>query len=1203
MNSPPQKFTAMLDIHVKKYMNVIPNSLLFQQTGKPTPPSRISKKSKIQHTNIPSPSSRHRRSHRQNLSPTPETTSPTTSPTTAPITTTTTIYPEDRLFSEDPYLPQTWIKNMLENKPSKNGDTIKELEKIQTKHLLKAGIPATSCERVFRGLFVYSHGVYEMITDLMAHCDPMVDRKGRGKIVTAVWAVYLKLLEQVPVNYPHLLAVFIGAEAKTEAQLQLANQKRKVRDMLSTQALLEQRATKAKNKQNQAEDEHAVTSALLGVARAKTLNAVVHIEEIKRELKINRQEMEQLQDHNVRLEKDAARVPGLVQDNHTLRLQTRALEIDLTLLQNNLETMVQNYNTNKEKLLTSTFLAESFEKANKHLTLKLKHTSSHLQQRNHDFEQERIKNDEASRAVEALNKSCTEALRAKEQLRQQLEHSAMESNDVLSHLVQMVENQKRDRLARTQLMKDADQALFESKARDQIIFQQEQHLIQKELETEQLKSNIQQLQTQLIAKEEVVRTTDNHLHQSEQALATCKRAVTELHRTILSLEMKNIALIHQAEESDRLLLLSKTSVQREETQLQLQLKRMKTRAECAEDERRRALMDFKMIEEGLKVRIVSGQHALEEQEQIINTIQGKHDETIKRITLELDGERKGKETLQMLLNDVNDARQALETRLVLQEQHAAKGKDEIALLEQSILDLSKDTKLKLVDMIEQEQLLEWREMAPHVMQSVAPDGTNGTDGTDGMDGTDSTVGMAGGTEETISNSSISYNNGQVQISPLIAHKLTFLNEYLNKVNESWNSNVSYIKTLKNELNQTLTKWSQELVLEEEQKKEYENKVDELTNRREQCSLLLNSANESLKWNKTELANVTANNQVLVGVVKQWTNRCFMQKEDMSGQDMSKRNLVQQCERQLQKIQELHERHERQEGHERHERQRLEELEQLERLNGLHKVQHQRQPEHYETKQQTAEKTNVQPLTASTDRQVNVLTTSSIGSQTEDEENRASMTLGRAKYLMRAAAETLQEASKIRAFIDDYQKNIPQTKHKSVQANPTMVTSECQTKWQDEAEKKEKGKGGTREVSMREMVSIREQEEEQEEEEWGFTTEETKRTNSLIVKIVAKNLNQKCVTVKLSAEDGSNGGSNQSRGTNNQKIAREKEVRPESQVLGNEDEECLPGPPPAFVAAALRRAFAQSIDDPAMWGSMWSGRGGGWSYAKFKANHA
>ena len=71
--------------------------------------------------------------------------------------------------------------------------------------------------------------------------------------------------------------------------------------------------------------------------------------------------------------------------------------------------------------------------------------------------------------------------------------------------------------------------------------------------------------------------------------------MTELHRTILSLEMKNIALVHQAEESARLLLLSKTSVQREETQLQLQLKRMKTRAECAEEEKRRCNANISQI--------------------------------------------------------------------------------------------------------------------------------------------------------------------------------------------------------------------------------------------------------------------------------------------------------------------------------------------------------------------------------------------------------------------------------------------------------------------------------------------------------------------------------------------------------------------------------------------------------------------------------
>ena len=55
--------------------------------------------------------------------------------------------------------------------------------------LTTAGIPIEVVDRIFRGLFVYSIGFYELINKCVVHT------KGKYKIVTSIWKAFSILLE------------------------------------------------------------------------------------------------------------------------------------------------------------------------------------------------------------------------------------------------------------------------------------------------------------------------------------------------------------------------------------------------------------------------------------------------------------------------------------------------------------------------------------------------------------------------------------------------------------------------------------------------------------------------------------------------------------------------------------------------------------------------------------------------------------------------------------------------------------------------------------------------------------------------------------------------------------------------------------------------------------------------------------------------
>ena len=160
---------------------------------------------------------------------------------------------------------------------------------------------------------------------------------------------------------------------------------------------------------------------------------------------------------------------------------------------------------------------------------------------------------------------------------------------------------------------------------------------------------------------------------------------------------------------------------------------------------------------------------------------------------------------------------------------------------------------------------------------------------------------------------------------------------------------------------------------------------------------------------------------------------------------------------------------------------------------------------------------------------------SIGIQTDDEEVKAFETLGRAKYLMAAAAQTFAEAKKAQKSIDDYCNSLPIMNDQSTQVYKV------------------------------------------DEKEIEFPTD----LNDGILNEDPEEDDYSNREIYCHVDGNEDGKSRSHHSTSN------------NEERDNEGE--FPCGPPEFVAAALRRAFAKSIDDPAMWGAMWSKRGSGWSF--------
>ena len=575
----------MLDSHVKRYLKV-PKHLL----RSPTPPKTLSQSCSKTSSSRKSQStflSKKRRNRRPLTNPVPKIG--------------TTIHPESRLQPQDNTIPEMWIKSMMINDNDYGSLSLNELARIEKANLLSAGLPPMDVDRIFRGLFVYSFGVYELLQDITAHCTEP------GRIVSAAWTIYLNLLETIPSCHPHLLGVFIGAE-DNKAENKLQEQQRMVKELLATQRLLEQRSIHACALKDQAEDSHALTSARLGSATSQTLNATVLNSELRTTLKELRDDMLHLKDHNTRLENKVKQVPGLKKHTKDLVIQTRKNDIQIHSLTKQLEDTSSALKMKNENYITAQFKLGVLSATKHNLKSKLQTTSSQLQQRNLMFCEERDMRLNLLKEVRTINSNLHRQEIKNQDLLLLLNRTGMKEEHLRAEHQRTVKNYKDDESRRNRIMQNADLALNEAKAREACIVAQEKQIAMMDAKATLKDEEISRLGQELLNKDNLIALNLQKNDISEHALADAASTIAHLEQDIKD-HLSDKEQLSSAADSA-----TKNALEAQQCQMTAEdrAQRARCRADAADEERRRTAIDCKAIEDGLRIRVISAQKDLDE---------------------------------------------------------------------------------------------------------------------------------------------------------------------------------------------------------------------------------------------------------------------------------------------------------------------------------------------------------------------------------------------------------------------------------------------------------------------------------------------------------------------------------------------------------------------------------------------------------------
>ena len=197
-----------------------------------------------------------------------------------------------------------------------------------------------------------------------------------------------------------------------------------------------------------------------------------------------------------------------------------------------------------------------------------------------------------------------------------------------------------------------------------------------------------------------------------------------------------------------------------------------------------------------------------------------------------------------------------------------------------------------------------------------------------------------------------------------------------------------------------------------------------------------------------------------------------------------------------------------------------------------------------------------------------------------EEDKDSETLGRAKWLMDAASKADKQAMEAQEAIEAMKSIQPVTTDIGTQVEErSTVNAECQTLENFWNEKKmETKRNEQNEQDEPDGLNAQNERQQRTKEDNDRNDKETDNTIQIHVTLVEK------PTLSINTNGKGNKDDNSTGRKNEIKNGLTKNLENNLHVEG----------PPAFVAAALCRAFAR-MDDPAMFNAMWSSRGGGWSF--------
>jgi hypothetical protein len=193
--------------------------------------------------------------------------------------------------------------------------------------LTNAGIPNAVVDRVYRCLFVYSVGFYEMIKKLVAHCN------NRYSIITAIWKVSCVLLEYCCQADYKMLISEVTRQHEEEVQAREREYVAKCQEFLNNEKILKQNMEVLQKYSEELERERTNERTLrLKLEEEYMQNSKNHEEEVqlrlKFESKLNSMHSmhRELEIKHKRLEQDLQTAEDLI-EKHEATMKSQGLLI------------------------------------------------------------------------------------------------------------------------------------------------------------------------------------------------------------------------------------------------------------------------------------------------------------------------------------------------------------------------------------------------------------------------------------------------------------------------------------------------------------------------------------------------------------------------------------------------------------------------------------------------------------------------------------------------------------------------------------------------------------------------------------------------------------------------------------------------------------------------------------------------------------
>ena len=420
---------------------------------------------------------------------------------------------------------ETWINNTISDASALSipGQVLKEDSKlplmrfgIDRTTLLKTGLQAQEVDRLYRSLFVYSIGFYQLIQKILEHTNK------KYTIVTGVWKVYAILLEYCCQLDYQMIITTLNLEKREEIEQLETDFQAQISKIENHEKELEENILAAKEqmeemekelnaeifKREEIEDEllrrgngHEEEVSMRLQFESKLNQMYAKMRDLQTKLEIINENMEELQKSNQerteKLQKERFRNTELIKRRTEAEQEMKRVE--------EIYKQTENLNTNLEKKLTETY--STIET----LSINLSNLNANYNETLNDLAQKKIEIDDLKFSIEILQGKVHKAeaviteVEAEKNLQfvriQELENSLNEEVRNNQHYKQEFFRIKEvEKLNSVDLVKYRERCNEQELSMDEIIKQRDSAMIQLDGKTvlcEELKINIKDVQNKL----------------------------------------------------------------------------------------------------------------------------------------------------------------------------------------------------------------------------------------------------------------------------------------------------------------------------------------------------------------------------------------------------------------------------------------------------------------------------------------------------------------------------------------------------------------------------------------------------------------------------------------------------------------------------------------------------------------------------------